>query len=727
MNKLVAQYNTQLANYMPKNSTVIVEPNYEAYGPYAELFNNGIMRIDLKTITLENYEAHFKSVLSILLDGIETDQVQKHMKIYGMYSDGIVIPFSLFDYFINMIFWILPLRCGELISSNYFIFEKDGFTQKSIKRYIDTLFLERHRSDYENNWLNNTIDESIYRFIYIDQFSDYICNTFNNEDTIMLMKLDKQFYDATHLDVSGVPIEQVKKVGETATDVAINRIKESEFHFAAPFFKSGQGINKKQYRQFQVNIGTEPDGSGGVYPAVINSSYSNGGAHSVTAIVMEAQVARLAQIFQKNYVGMSGMLARHTSINNIDTKIYPDLNYFCNTKNLISIHITDEQVLKRFPGRYFKLSKNGMVQKIPSDPMKMRNLIGKTIMLYSPMTCVTHAMGLGYCRRCYGDLAYTNYDINPGKFAAEELTSQLTQKFLSAKHILEANVIALNWVPEFLNYFMLEGTFITLIEDYDYKKFKLIINAEEIEQEDDIDSFAYNEFVKTFKLQLPNGAIVDIHTEEYDDMTITPEFTEILSKKKPNSDGEYVIELDKLDKDTGLFVVKLYNVELTTTLNEVIACIDKQKTIDNLVTLDAILQKLIDSSNRSGLDTMSVHCEVLLSNQVRRVDNILENPEWEYENEPYQILTLKSALTNNPSIGVSLEFSKLPKVLRSPLSYKKKRASVTDLFYMIQPQNYMSKEPEPTKKDENAPIYPFIIKPDPNQTYEGSVDDEENE
>ena len=67
------------------------------------------------------------------------------------------------------------------------------------------------------------------------------------------------------------------------------------------------------------------------------------------------------------------------------------------------------------------------------------DLVGKKIYLRSPMTCACKSSTNHICARCYGNLYYTNLDINVGKMAAEILSSQLTQKLLSAKPLLEVS------------------------------------------------------------------------------------------------------------------------------------------------------------------------------------------------------------------------------------------------------------------------------------------------
>lgn len=724
--ELVKQYSDALKSNMPQNQPFITTPNFDAYGVYASLFNsNGTMTIDLQTITRETITQHFNNILAILEDGVETQQVQT-MKLYGIYADGVKMPFSIFDYFINLIFWYLPVYCNEPLTSNFFTFEQDGFTQNSIKSYIDTKFLSIHRTEYDNIWLNNVIDESVFRFKYIDEFSPYFMNTFNNEDTISLMEVDKEFRDAVHCDVTDVPMEDVKKIGMESTYKAIDRIKKSKFHYARPYFKSKQGINMKQFREFQVNIGTKPDGNGNVFPAKINSSYVNGGLNTLSAAVMDAEVARIAQILTKNNVGQSGAFARILGINNIDSKIYPDPKYVCNSKHFVELHVTDESVLNTLKTRYFRFTKNGIEYKTTSNPAKHnRGLIGKTILLRSPITCASHARGEGYCYRCYGDLAYTNSDINIGKLAAEEESSELTQRLLSAKHLLESSVKAMSWVPYFHEYFSVMCNIIMTIEGGDYKKWKLILNKDDIDLDDemDLDSVEYNQYVTSYKIQSPTGEILDIHTADYNNMYIAKEFSDLLAKKKVNNDNAYVVNMPDLD-GIGLFIMRIENIELQSALDDVTACIDKQATIKALETKDAILQKLVTDNLRSGLDVDSVHLEVILSNQCRRKDDILLNPEWEYENEECQMLSLKDALTNNPSVGISLEFNKLTKALYSPLTFRKSKASSVDLFYMTKPQGYMSLIPVESdiKSDKEEFVDPFTIVPEESKVTDSDID-----
>jgi hypothetical protein len=74
---------------------------------------------------------------------------------------------------------------------------------------------------------------------------------------------------------------------------------------------------------------------------------------------------------------------------------------------------------------------------------------------------------------------------------------------------------------------------------------------------------------------------------------------------------------------------------------------------------------------------------MLVKGLVRRMDNILQEPDWtDPENcDNYQILTTTNALINHPSLTVSISFESMNKQIISPYTYEKYRPSDYDTFY----------------------------------------------
>lgn len=666
--------------------------NYENYGIYRDLVQNGYIQINTKDINNENLDNHFFNILNIMRDGIEQDSVH-NMAINITFCDGESINLSIFDYFFNLIFWKLPLSVNDELTSEFLFFEED-ITKSSIKNYIDEKFLNKHRTEYENIQLNNFIDDCIYKFKYIDEFSLYLLNTINNEDTIDLMNENKEFWDCIHCDLSDVPIEDVKNVGMNFTNKAISIIKNS-FHCLADSFRSGEGINARQYKEFTISIGSKPDGNGGVYPANINTSFSNGGVNDPESYFIESSVGRIAQILSKMNVGTSGHFARILGLNNENTNIYQDPKYICNTKNFMKVYIPDLKFLDKFKNRYFRFTSdpNSVEYKVSSTPSRdNQNLVGKYLYFRSPCTCASHARGEGICYRCYGDLAYTNNDINIGKIAAEILSSKLTQKLLSAKHLLESLVKKLEWSEGFNEIFEVDYNMIRFQDNFNGKKCKIIL--EDPSPEDELDDFDYNEYVTNFSIVKPNGDVIDIYTSNADNMYLTKEFSMVLHRKEPNEDNKYIIDYEDI-KDFSIFLVHISNNELQGTLDNLKGIINKSTITEAPnMTKDILLQNFIDTIIKGGIGIDSVHAEVIISNQIRSIDNTLRKPQWEYPDEPYKLITLNRALMENPSVTTSMEYQKLGKQLFNPLTFKKTEPSISDLFFMVQPQEYMNIELE---------------------------------
>ena len=664
--------------------TTILE-NWQNYGAYISLVKEGSIRIYTGNLTKENLNDHFYSILNIMRDGIETDFVQ-HMAINIKFVDNVDVTLSIFDYFLNLIMWNLPLNTDEQITS-YFLFFHEKFNRGVIKDYIDDKFLNKNRTKYDTITLCNIIDDTLYRFRYIDEFSLYLCNTINDEDFIELMNKNQEFWNYLHADLSNVPLEDVKNVGQEITNKAIKIIENSD-HCLADSFATGEGVNRKQFREFAVNIGTIPDGNGGVYPNIVNNSFINGGVNVIADSMVESAKGRQAQIYSKNNVGTSGAFARILGLNNRDTRLHPSPNYMCTSRHFIKVNIPNSSFLKRFNNRYYRLRPDGPEYKL--NAKKDSHLVGQTLYFRSPMTCASKANGDGICYRCYGELAYTNRNINIGTIAAELLSSELTQMLLSAKHLLESNIKSVEWVDGFLDIFDVNFNILKIKDDFECKKWKLIID-EDINREDDMDDLEYNEYINKFQVMDAKGRVKDLYSKTSENIYLSTELSEIIASMSNPTNGKYEIDMEEI-KDLNLFLIHISNDELSATLEHVKSIINKYPKLDGM-TKDLIVQEFVTAVINGGLNVDAIHLEVLLSNQIRESldeDRILEMPHWEFDNAEYALINLDTALKNNPSVTTTLEYQKVSKTLFSPLSYKKNSASQMDLFFMNKPQEFMT-------------------------------------
>lgn len=665
---------------------MIESPEFQNYGEYASLVTDSYAEINTLNINAENVGTHFYWILNIMRDGIEDEDIQR-AKINVLFSDGISLRLTVFDYWFNLIFWNIPASTHQKISSKFLFYFPNGITKKAIKSYIDNLFVREYRSLIPFVTMNNIIDDTIYKLKYINEFSLYLSNTINLEDTLDLMKEYKEFNDAIHADLSDVPIEDVKNKGMEYANTLIKYIKNSD-HCLRDSFIAQEAVNPKQFKEVFSNIGTKPNGQGDIFPWIVNNSFINGGVSDPRSYIIESSVGRVAQILQKMNVGTSGTFARLLEINNIDTNLHPNPNYSCRTKNFEEVVIKDASWLQMYDLRYYRMVENG-VEKI-LDAKHDTHLIGQTLLFRSPITCASFAHGEGICRKCYGDLYYVMRNVNPGKMAAELLSSIYTQMLLSAKHLLESVVIKMEWTEGFDQLFMVNINTIALNEDQDYAGYSMIINTNEISSIDEDDDMKYNEYIPHFLIQTPEGTTIDMHTAGGDEIYISDDLNLALKSKKAKytENDEITIPLNALRDLPIIFYMHVQNKELSRTLKRTKQIINKAAETSKY-DRNSILTELITTNTEGNIHLNAVHLEVLLANQIRSNEDILEKPNWEVKNAPYNILTLSSSLTNNPSITCTLEYMKIGAILTSPLSTRKRKASVNDVFFMLQPQNYL--------------------------------------
>lgn len=707
----------------------------ENYGPFAPIANGEDLVIHTNEITMQNWDYYYKSLLNLFRDGIQTEEIHNKL-ITVVFADNKSLELTLFDLYLNLIMWYVLIAAGAPVEAKHVFFD-DEITQNSIKNYIDRFLIEEYRKKISNVVLNNIIDDCLNKFHDIEIFAMYLSNTLCLEDNIALMKHSDQFRAAMSADLSNVPLEDVKSVGMGYANMAIDMMKNSKpilgyDHCLADAFRADQGINPKQFKEFSINIGTKPDGQGGVWPSIINKSFINGGVANPIDYFIESSTGRTAQIIKLKNVGTSGTFARNLGLNNMDSKLHNDPNYDCQSNNLLRIEIRSKKALSMLNNRYYRLNPNGIDHLL--NARKDVHLLGKTIYLRSPATCASAAAGKGICYKCYGDLSYTLFDteqgfgINIGRIASEILSSALTQKLLSAKHLLETAITKVNWCPEFSDYFEIVDNIIKLAPELDYKDYRIIIDPESIELENDEDSDLiddddgssgiYNEFITSFVVhKISTGEDFLISNDKMEQLFITNELNTIIRKKGEPIDGKISIGFNEV-KESYLFMMQIENNELTKTLNKLLAILNKRPVTSSYPSVSDLYQDLIDTTVEGNLNIAATHLEVILSNQIRDPEDIFAKPKWWDHNPPYNIITLNEALTNNPSVVISMSYQKIKRMFYNPLTFKKNGASFMDLFFMERPQRVINDIPE----DDNGPkrkhgeiIDPMIPIDDPNR------------
>ena len=677
--------------------------NFQNYGMFINIVNNQPVFINTNDINKNTWNDYFSALHSILLDGIETDLVQ-NFKISVSFNNEITVRLTPVDLWLNLIMWRLLIYTDQQIRPKHLLFSK-YVTKKTLKEFIDEFCIEVNKRYINNTILNGIISDCLTEISKIDEFAFYLANTFNLEDFYSLAKQNPEFKELMHPDLTNVALEDVKVIGNRNTEKMVEIMNNEKIH--NPYGKDyehclaiplaiGEGVNPKQFREFAVVEGTKPNNEGGIFPHAIKTSFITGGISEPYDYYMDANSARIAQILQKENVGTSGRFARLLGLNNIDTYLHHDPNFDCHTQNYIELEVSSERVLKMIDSRFYRMTPNGLDHLVRAKYDK--HLIGQTILLRSPITCSSAARGEGICYKCYGELAYVNKDINPGRYASEKLSAELTQRLLSAKHLLETIIKKIQWCAEFDDFMEINSNCVTINQEIHHTKgFYMLIDPEDIDSEnedmEDIDEEdTYNEYVSKFYIKTPAGEEIVIKSETDDKLYLSNTLNGLIRKKAVQDNGRFSLPLATVQNEPLFFIV-LHNNDLMKALEDVKDCIDKNDiTRGKGMTKDKLVNKFISTIIISNLSIQAVHLEVILMNQIRSLDDVLEKPHWEYPNAEYQILTMKQALDKNPSVVISLLNEKLEKMFYMPLTYKKTAPSFVDLFFMEQPQMFIDND-----------------------------------
>ena len=140
-----------------------------------------------------------------------------------------------------------------------------------------------------------------------------------------------------------------------------------------------------------------------------------------------------------------------------------------------------------------------------------------------------------------------------------------------------------------------------------------------------------------------------------------------------------------------LVALIILTIKLIITMNKIEKLINNKSVIAGY-DRNSILKEFIVTNIQGNIKLNAVHFEVLLMNQFRSWNDELEKPDWTNPGEPCQILTLDKSLSNNQSITVRLQSSKVQKALAYPQNRFICRPSMTDIYYMEQPQEYLDEE-----------------------------------
>jgi hypothetical protein len=438
--------------------------------------------------------------------------------------------------------------------------------------------------------------------------------------------------------------------------------KETELY---PFVISDTGINKKQFTQAVGFVGLKPDIDGSVIPVAIQDNYLNG-LSNLESYYINAKGTRKALITNSKMVRRSGYLTRKLSLSMVDR--FHDNNFQdCGTEHLVNYKIDNEDKLSQIEGRhYHELNdSNEKVSELKTARLTDKKLIGKTIGLRSPVTCA----GEKVCRTCYGsELSEINRDLNTGLISVLFLTNPLTQKLLSAKHLLTTNTETVNWEKDFIEYFEVNMNLIYFADKECTVIFKNKFEYDEDEELPYITEFdVYEKSKLLFHYNSPVKLFVDLKALKEKDLEFSTEA------------NEYTIYSKNFTEEDPVFSFQVKNNELTKSLEQIVDLIE---TVDHLGenTYHGIVNRFNDLVIENGLDIGSIHTEMIVSNLIRdtKIGKRLDFSKKKIDE--YEIVRVSRSVMNGP-LSVSLAFERLDEQLVDLETYQKEGSSLMDFLF----------------------------------------------
>lgn len=437
----------------------------------------------------------------------------------------------------------------------------------------------------------------------------------------------------------------------------------------SPFTASNTGINWKQATQTMGFVGLKPDFDGTVIPKVITGNFIHG-LDNIEDYYIISKGARLALSTNYKMVRKSGYLTRKLSLLMLNAW-HDDSIEDCGTRHYVEYRIDNAKKLGMIDGRHYYDIIDG---KADYDHLKTvvaendKDLIGKTIALRSPMTCAHHDHS---CRTCYGtSLSHINKNLNTGLAAVLLLTNVLTQRLLSAKHLLATNTDKIEWGEDFDSAFVVNMNSVSFNAE-DQRIEISFPRPTEDDYDEDNDGYA----VKSFDIRFGD----DKRLVHYDSPTTLYLDEKYVPKKQHEDDLTIRISSSSAGNDE-IFKFVPHNNELSKSLQNILDLIEASDHL-GVTDYNDLVNTFADLLIENGMDDIdSVHAEMIASRLVTD-DATGKAVDWTQDViAPYTINRVSKIVLKSP-ISTSLSFERLGDQLSNIETYLKDDESIMDALY----------------------------------------------
>lgn len=628
----------------------------------------------IKLIVLKNILKDRKSYIKLyekIYKRIIKDFNYRNELVKVEFFDKSIKRIKMSSLIVNLIFYYPFTKVNETPNADFF-FDTNKISADTLDNYMDKI-IKYFEDKIDYNTLCKYIGFIIEKLSEISlDFNMIIGNTINLYDKIQLAKRNKEYKDIINTkfketDSSADIEKELAKRGKR-----LREILATEKNCFRDFIKSGEGVDPNQLIQFEVGIGPKPDLSGNVLPKFINSNFVNKGLQTVSDYYIDAMGGRKAAIINHSLTRKSGYLTRKLALLCINTVGDFDVED-CGTKHIVNIHVT-EDLLTRLDKRYYVNDKNKLVL-INADID--RNLIGTNISLRSPVTCCSKN---GICKTCYGTLWKINHNKHIGILGTHILTSQLTQKMLSAKHLLKTNTKEIKWPEKFNEIFSIEGNTIFINSELENGNlYKLILNEKDFRDVDndmgfDFDEVKIGKSIRRFKVKYKNNEY------EFDigkDFFLTDQLEKKIDLIGNKEDGIIEIGFKNIEMDETLFLIEIENNELSQHLYDIFKLIET--TNEELPTYHYLYKRFLELIENSKIKINSVHIELIIREMVRCMNNYSKRPDFSTDKVPdYEIIRVPISIMNSSSLAIRLAFEKFKYQLSKTSIYKATSPSFLD-------------------------------------------------
>lgn len=269
-----------------------------------------------------------------------------------------------------------------------------------------------------------------------------------------------------------------------------------------------------------------------------------------------------------------------------------------------------------------------------------------------------------------------------GVFESQEMTKDLEQKILSAKHLLSTRSEKIEFNDEFYKYFSLSVGEVNLsLEDVeDINDLAIYVIPEEISKMEEFDNDStYNTYISSgrfFLRNLKTKEDTEIKILRDKELYITTEAIQIIRANNG------LLKFKDVDQDMQIFEVIIMNNELTKPLYDLMSLLDsdKKEGFDE-INIDNVSQRFLDIIVQT-IGASMVSAEILLNRLIRKPDDVMTRPDFTKKKmPPYYIYTVTKVLENNESITIGLGFENLKRQLTNSNLDRRTSPSYMDIFF----------------------------------------------